>query len=427
MGDCRMPLRGKDHKVIIEKLLGGFVADVSEYSLGFKTYSAIDEPFMYVDVTISDQNKVIQEIMAGDPSDYSIVIGHRAANDQSIAGRFHVASVLTQTQTAPKKSQAVTFRCKGQEHLLNEQTRFAESEFWWAGAKTTSIVRKILEWTMKIYPLGSAESNDFSEVAIPRQHPIQVIGWLNSIAKSETGDHGNFAFFQKFSGGRADYFYEDVPVLLRRGAKWIFKENETNMSKTTAGCRVIDEIYVNGANESPILSKRATAFQNASTATQQGFGRRSFVEQKYIRKEARAKRKEPEDPTYIGGPPMKEVQRYIKEVYQQDSQGRVLYEPVCDDTTLRPKQMAWHEAWIEGRSLPARILSKMVEIKSYATPDVGPGDVVTLQVPEYLPVGRGRGLDPSQGGDYFVYGVEHLCDRNGEMTSNLLLSKDGTT
>lgn len=420
-------MRGKDHKVIIEKLLGGFVADVSKYSFGFKAYAAIDEPFMYIDVTVSDEANIIKDIMAGDPCDYSIVIGHRAANDQMIAGRFHIASVLSSTQTAPKKSQAVTFRCKGQEHLLNEQTKFAESEFWWAGATTTNIVRKILKWTMKISPLGNAQSEDFSEVAIPRQHPIQVIGWLNSIAKSPTGDHGNFAFYQKFSGGRAYYFYDDIPKLLQGGAKWIFKENETNMSKTAAGCRVIDEIYVNGANESPILSKRSVGFQNASTATQQGFGRRTFIEQKYIRKEARAKRKEPDDPTYIGGPPMKEVQKYIKEVYQQDSQGRVLYEPVCDDTTLRPKQMAWHEAWIEGRSLPSRILSKLVEIKSYATPNIGPGDVVTLQVPEYLPVGRGRGLDPSQGGDYFVYGVEHLCDRNGEMTTNLLLSKDGTT
>ena len=51
MGDCRMPLRGKDHKVIIERLLGGFVADVSQYSMGFRSYSSIDEPFMYVDVT----------------------------------------------------------------------------------------------------------------------------------------------------------------------------------------------------------------------------------------------------------------------------------------------------------------------------------------------------------------------------------------
>ena len=426
MGDCRMPLRGKDHKVIIEKLLGGFVADVSQYSMGFRSYSSIDEPFMYVDVTISDQNKVIQEIMAGDPSDYSIVIGHRAANDQSIAGRFHVASVLTATQTAPKKAQGVTFRCKGQEHLLNEQTKFAESEFWWQGAPTTRIVKRILDWTMKITPKGFANSNDTSEVAIPRQHPVQVIGWLNSIAKSPTGVHGNYAFYQKFSGGKAEYYYDDVPFLLLAGPKWIFKENETNMSKTAAGCRVIDEIYVNGANESPILSKMATGFQNASTATQQGFGRRSFIEQKYIRKEARAKRKEPNDLTFIGGPPMTEVQKYIKEVFQQDTQGRVLYEPLCDDTTLRPKQMEWHEAWIEGRSLPARILSKMVEIKSYATPDIGPGDIVTLQVPEYI-ASPGRGLDPSQGGDYFVYAVEHLCDRNGEMTSNLLLSKDGTT
>lgn len=426
MGDCRMPLRGKDHKVIIEKLLGGFVADVSEYSLGFKTHSAIDEPFMYVDVTISDQSRVIQNMMAGDPGDYSIVIGHRAANDQMIAGRFHVASVLTQTQTAPKKSQAVTFRCKGQEHLLNEQTKFAESEFWWAGAPTTTIVKKILDWTMKISPKGNAESNDKAEVAIPRQHPIQVIGWLNSIATSPTGDHGNFAFYQKFSGGKAEYYYDDVPLLLTGGASWIFKENETNMSKTAAGCRVIDEIYVGGGNESPILSKRATAFQNASTATQQGFGRRSFMEQKYIRKEVRAKRKEASDPTYIGGPPMTEVQKYIKEVYQQDSQGRVLYEPVCDDTTLRPEQMQFHEAWIEGRGLSARILSKMVEIKSYATPEIGPGDVVWLLVPEYIP-SPGRGLDTTQGGPYFVYAVDHLCDRNGDMTTNLLLTKDGTT
>ena len=428
MGDPRMPNRGGDHKVYVEKLLGGELTDITEFSLGFKSYSSLDEPFMYVDVTVSDQANIIKDILSGDPCDYSVIIGHRAGNDQLISGRFHIASVLSITQTAPKKSQGVTFRCKGQEHLLNEQTKYSETRFWWDGTFISEIVKSILRDCFKIDPKGEATSIENTPVGMPRQHPMQMISWLNSMALSPTGTHGNFAVYQRFSGGKAEYFYEDIPILLQKESKWTFKENETNAGVPGTDTREIDVIYTEGGTESPILDMKTVSFQNASTSVQQGIAKRTFFRQDIKNKDCFNATFVPEaDRPYLGRRPMQEVQRYIRNVFQQDSQGRVLYEPWIGDETLRPNGgLQGHVAWIKGRYLSASILSKLVELKTYGVPEIGPGDIVTCDVPEYNP-SKDRPLDESNGGPFMVFAVEHLCDRNGYMNSNLLLTRDGTT
>lgn len=429
MGDARMPARGGGHKIEIGKLLGGSGEDITPFSMGFRTYSALDHPFMYVDVTVSDESNLIKDVMEGDPCDYSVEISHVGGDNRSIGGRFHIAKVLTTTQTAPKKSQAVTFRCKGQEHLLNEQTKYSESRFWWDGTFISEIVKATLRSCFKIDPLGNAASIDNTPVGMPRQHPMQMIAWLNSMALSPTGTHGNFAVYQKFFDGKAQYFYDDIPkLLLETENVWTFKENETGIGTPGSDTRDIDDKYVNGAPVSPILSKSTVSFQNAATAVQQGMGKRAFFRQDIKNKECFNATLFPgADRPFIGRPAMPEVQKYINNVFQQDSQGRTLYEPWIGDETLRPNGgLQAHVAWVNGRFLGPKLLSKMVEIKTYGVSLVGPGDLVELEVPEYNPT-RNRPPDPTNGGVYIVYAVEHLCDRNGFMYSNLVLTRDGTT
>ena len=431
MGDPRMPARGGDHDIKVSKLLGGAAEDVTAFSMGFRTYSALDHPFMYVDVTISDQANIIKDVMAGDPCDYSVEIGHRGGDDRSITGRFHIAKVVSVTQTAPKGAQAITFRCKGQEHLLNEQTKYSESRFWWDGTFITEIVKATLRDCFKINPLGNAQSIDNTPVGMPRQHPMQMIAWLNSMALSPTGTHGNFAVYQKFFDGEARYFYDDIPkLLLESQNSWIFKENETGIGNPKTDTRDVDEKYCSGVPVSPILSKATVSFQNASTAVQQGMGKRAFFRQDIKNKEVFNATLDPgADRPFIGRPPMPEVQRYINNVFQQDSQGRVLYEPWIGDETLRPNGgVQAHVAWANGRFLGPKLLSKLIEFKTYGVSAIGPGDLVTLDVPEYDKTGGGnRALDPTNGGVYIVYAVEHQCDRNGFMYSNLIVTRDGTT
>lgn len=429
MGDSRIPVRGADHKVVIERLLGGTVRDVSQFSMGFRTFSSLDEPFMLVDVILSDQDNIVRDAMGGNPTDHSVVIGHTAANGQKIAGRFHIASMSTNTQQSPKKAQTITLHCKGQEHLLNEQTKYRSNSDYWVERPPTEIIGEILRTALGITPKGNGLGGDegASPFSFPAMHPIQIVSWLSSCAYSKVSQiHGCYAFYQKFSGGKAEYYFDDVVELLQGGGtKWKFLENETNMG-AQGDSRPVDIEYVNGSNISPIIDKYASNFQNGSAAVQVGIGKRSSVNIDTINKKANFITIDMED-TFIGAPQMPEVKKYISTVKQTGTQGRVLYEPTQQDPTInRAYPYKPIKAWRRSRHLLAQLLSKRVEIRSYGTPEVGPGDRVELVIPEYN-ASSGRGFDTTNGGPYMVFSIEHLCDRNGEFTSNLMLTRDGVT
>jgi len=408
------PAKGKNlHKIELVNLFGGGgKLDITQFVVMCSIYSSLDHPFMSISCTVSDEDSILRRGAVN--GDKSLLISITDGAGQTISGTFHINSMTTK-MISGRKALGVEFIGMTAEHLNNASQKVQE----WKYRNNPDTITNIVKYVFNKYIKGTLQANVSSSPAvnidIPRQTPMQAIGFL--LERASGVGKNMFVLFQKFSDGKPKFFLDEISKMASAGPKRKFIMTESNMSEDS---HIIDKQYVNGDKVCKILVFSQDSGFNAHDAVQQGYVCREYSDIDYTNK-ITTFTKDKSQPVTMGSPQFPQV---IEATLPMASprETRTIYEPRCGDESYF-KRPNLEEAYLNPKTSAAGFLNKRITMSSYGCTDINPGDVIEIDYP--INDKDDRPLDPEVTGDYLVLAARHSISTNGEVYSQFELGLDG--
>ena len=417
MSEFLLPLRGtKNPKVELATLTGGAVADITPFLLYFYTYSSLDDPFMSAIVVLSEENNLMTGYNVN--GDMAVILTGTAGNGKTISAKFHINSYKNIPQNN-RKSQAIELDCIALEHIHNDSTKVTEWQYLYKPKPIVTIVKNIASKYLSINLQGNAASTGSQNISIPKMHPVQAISFLNERAVLN-GSKSLHSFYQKFDdSGKMKYYYDEVSRLASSGPKWTFIVHEGSYGVSDA--HLLDLGYTQGERQSKVINFKSNSWFNARNMIKQGYASRSYIKMDFINK-VYSKIDDTSQHTVMNQKQMPELVG-IAQANQDFTKNRTIYEPFNGDSTyhIDPKL---EDAFKTSKPFVGALMGKRFTVQTYGCPDINPGDVVQMAVPEFNSSEQ-RPLDTSYSMKYLVYSTQHSVDGNGDFMSKYELVSDG--
>lgn len=417
MSEYLLPLRGtKNPKVELATLTGGVVADITPFLIYFYTYSSLDDPFMSAVVVLSDENNLMTGFDVN--GDMAIILTGTAGNGKTISAKFHINSYKSIPQNN-RKSQAIELDCIALEHIHNDSTKVTEWQYLYNPKPISTIVKNIARKYLSINVEGNASSTGSQNISIPKMHPIQAIAFLNERAVMG-GTKSLHSFYQKFDEtGKMKYYYDEVSRLAQKEPKWTFNVHEGAYGVTES--HTLDIRYVEGDKQSKVINLKSNSWFNSRNMIKQGYASRTYVKMDFINK-VYEKIDDENQHTVMNQKQMPELVG-IANRNQDFTKNRTMYEPFNGDSTYM-EDPKLENAYTTSKPFVGAMMGKRFTVQTYGCPDVNPGDVVQMAVPEFNSSEQ-RPLDTSYSMNYLVYSTQHSVDGNGDFMSKYELVSDG--
>lgn len=411
-----LPLRGtKDPKLELASLTGGAVEDLTNRFLYFSIFTSLDFPFATGSAMIADDEKIFTKHKVD--GDKAVIFSATAGNGKSITSKLHINTYKNMPHNN-RKSQSVDLSLMALEHIHNASQKVQEYKYWNKPKPISTIVRQLALKYLSVSLQGNASTSPAVNINIPKMHPMEAISFLNERAYGK--GKNLYSMYQAFnSSGILKYYYDEISTLMSKGSKWVFVLTEGNVGQSEAA--IIDDLYKKGQPVSRILSYKSDSHFNAHNMVKQGYASRTYVKMDFINKVYESIDDDSQH-TSIGSKQMPELVS-IANTNRDFFFNRSLYEPFNGDSSFYIDPLL-EESFKTKKPVAAGLLNKRVSITTYGCPEVNPGDVVTLDIPEFIPT-ENRNPDEQYSKKYLVYSAEHSVDTNGDFMSKYELISDG--
>ena len=402
-------------KVEVATLLGGPIGDITDYMSFMSVQSSLDDPFMKMHCTFSDDEAIMRNYNIN--GDKSLIISITAGDGKSISGKFHINNVKFNTVNG-RKSAGVHLYGMTAEHLNNAAQKVMESRFL---AKPTKVV-DIIRFVWDSYIRGDIDYNVSStpsvKLLLPMQSPMQTIAFLLERCKG-VGEN-MYVLYQKFKGGAPKFQLDEVSILAKAGPKRTAVMTENAVGEEA---HIIDKEYVGGGN-SRILDFHQNSMFDVHSMTQQGYWAKEYGTVDIITKICDFTKDKSQNVLMGGGPIAPEVGTVAKkQVGPRET--RTIYDIHNSDTSYFPDPEL-KDATLKPKTPASGMLNSRIDIVTYGFLDCHAGDVLKILY-KVNKADPGREIDRFYSRNHLIHTAKHSVSTNGEVYSQFTLLNDTTS
>ena len=410
------PAKG-NFKVELTGLFGGEKTDITQYVSSASMYSSIEDPFMSMSCTISDENAILADAeMNGEKA---LIISIRDGSNRSASAKYHINS-LSKALTNNRKAQAVEFTGFTPAHLNNSNNKAVIFDKRDDPVSMSSLIGRISQEFLGVEIVQNQTAGPEQYIDIVRQSPLQAISMCLARAGS-TDVNNSFVFYEKLEGGKPMTVIDEVSRMARQDSKWTYYVHETQIGENDDP-HAIDKEYVSGASISKVINYQSDSLFNVRNALQMGFHTQGFVKLDYVNKTYEHFQESLTEPA-IGKMPMEEIRNNISTHTTAGHYGRTRYQPHNGDASYYVDPRL-EFAFAKRGMTSAGMMNQRQTITSWGCMAVAAGDVVELYLPTTT-ADPARGSDETITGKYLVLAIQHSVTTNGEVYSKLEIAKDG--